>query len=63
MRDIFAHMDHRKLGRIDAMELIAVILLSIDGSFDSFIRNIVYIFGFSDQTANQPGYNERGHVA
>lgn len=48
VHNIFLHMDHLKVGRIDAMELIAVILLSIDGTFDAFIRNIVDIFGFSD---------------
>jgi len=45
-------MNYRNMGRIDAMELIAIILLSVDGPFESFIRNLVFIFGFSDQTAN-----------
>ena len=32
-REIFRHMDYRKLDRIDAMELISCILLAVDCDF------------------------------
>ena len=35
------------------MELISVILLSIDGTFESLIKNVLFIFGFSDQQTQQ----------
>ena len=40
--------ENRKLDRIDTFELISVILLSIDGPFESFIKNVITIFGFED---------------
>ena len=46
---IFKHMDYRKLGRIDAMELLSCIMLCIDGTFEAFLKNIILTFGFSDQ--------------
>lgn len=45
---IFNYLNYLKLDRIDTFEIIAVILLSIDGDFSSFIRNVIFLFGFSD---------------
>lgn len=48
MIDLFAVMDVRKLGRIDSLELYAVILISIEGKFEIILNNIINIFGFSN---------------
>ena len=48
VKSIFNHMNYSKLDRIDAFELMSMILLSIDGSFDQFIKNIIFVYGFSD---------------
>ena len=53
IRDLYNHLNYRKsenrkLDRIDTFELISVILLSIDGNFESFIKNVIALFGFDD---------------
>lgn len=56
VKELYNHLnyrksDNRKLDRIDTFELISVILLSIDGSFESLIKNVICIFGFEDYDA------------
>ena len=53
-------MDNNKIGRIDTLELFAVILLSIDGRFEVLLMSkfkcltpvldVMLIFGFGDET-------------
>ena len=40
-------MNFKKLDRIDALELISTIIICIDGSFDEFLKNVIFVFGFS----------------
>ena len=41
-------MHGKKIDRIDTFELISVIILCIGGEFESFIMNIIFIFGFEN---------------
>ena len=41
-------MNYRGFNRIDTFELISVILLSIDGTFEQYLKNVIFIFGFTD---------------
>lgn len=59
LTNIFNHMNYRKLDRIDAMELISCILLAINGSFESFMKNAVFIFGFSSLAKHQSGKDDQ----
>ena len=66
IRDLFEHLNYRKaenkkLDRIDTFELISVILLSIDGNFESFIKNVIAIFGFDDQQNQKTITKEEFH--
>lgn len=53
IKQIFAHLNHMKLDRIDAFELISAIILSIDGTFESFLKNVIFVFGFSDSQSQE----------
>ena len=66
MTELFNHMNYRKaenkkLDRIDAFELISVILLSIDGDFEAFMKNIIFIFGFEDMQNQKTITKEEFH--
>jgi hypothetical protein len=50
VKNIFNHMNHKMLNRIDALELISGILLAVDGKFDQYIVNVLFIFGFTNNT-------------
>ena len=50
VRDIFSHLNYRKLDRIDALELISTILIAVEGKFEGYIKNVLFIFGFMDNT-------------
>lgn len=45
---IFQRMNYRNLGKIDAMELLSVIILAVDGDFKQFVSNVIYVFGFQN---------------
>lgn len=45
---IFTHLDFRHFERIDTFELVAMICLSINGSYDSLLKSIIFMFGFRD---------------
>ena len=46
VKEIFRHMDYRGHNRIDALELISGILLAVEGKFEQYITNVLFIFGF-----------------
>ena len=48
LKEIFEHLNYKKLDRIDALELISCIILSIDGSFQQLLQNVIFIFGFQE---------------
>jgi hypothetical protein len=50
VKDIFNHLNYKKYDRIDALELISCILVAVEGKFDGYIKNVLYIFGFLDNT-------------
>ena len=57
LQNIFNHLNYQKLDRIDAQQFIACILTSIDGKFESFIKNVVLIFGYQEaNTITQPEF-------
>ena len=49
---LFNHMNFRKdtignlLNTIDTFEILATIILAIDGDPESMVSNIIYVFGF-----------------
>jgi len=47
-KKLFEKLNHAKLGRIDTFELLSIIIMAIDGDFDSLLKNVIFIFGFSD---------------
>jgi hypothetical protein len=53
VKNIFNHLNYRKVGRISSLELIALILLSINGSLESMMKNVIMIFGFTDTETQQ----------
>ena len=59
---IFEHMNHRKHGRIDAMELYSSCLLSCDGKFEDFLNNMILIYGFTDQEHHLNITSEEFHL-
>mmetsp|Transcript_5514 Transcript_5514/g.3882 ORF Transcript_5514/g.3882 Transcript_5514/m.3882 type:complete len:228 (+) Transcript_5514:88-771(+) len=48
--ELFEWLNYRKLGRIDTLELVSVILMSIEGKPDVISMNIMLIFGFHEET-------------
>ena len=48
LQEIFKTLDTNKVSRIDTLELFAVILISIQGKFDTIISNMMIIFGFNN---------------
>ena len=45
-------MNYRNLGKIDAMELLSVIILAVDGDFKQFLGTVIYVFGFQNGLAH-----------
>ena len=62
LQNIFEHLNHRKLGRIDALELYSSCLLACDGRFEDFLNNMILIFGFTDQDHNLSITSEEFHL-
>ena len=50
VQKIFKLMDYRGHNRIDALELISGILLAVEGKFEQYITNVLFIFGFTKNT-------------
>mmetsp|Transcript_12997 Transcript_12997/g.20154 ORF Transcript_12997/g.20154 Transcript_12997/m.20154 type:complete len:232 (+) Transcript_12997:251-946(+) len=50
LRDIFEQLNYRKVDRINSLELMACLIVSTDGTFEEFLSNVIFIFGFTDQT-------------
>lgn len=54
IKDLFDHMNFKKdpmgnpLNRIDTYEIIAVIILCLDGTEESLISNVITMFGFEN---------------
>eukprot|EP00347_Sterkiella_histriomuscorum_P019553 403341192 len=49
LAELFKVMDTNKIGRIDTLELFAVILISIKGKFEIILQNIMIIYGFNNE--------------
>ena len=53
---LFNHMNFRKdtignlLNTIDTFEILAIMILAIDGDPESMVSNIIYVFGFENGT-------------
>ena len=45
---IYQHMNYNQWNRVDAFMLLAMILISIDGTFETLLKGVIFIFGFSD---------------
>ena len=50
LKDIFACLDVEHIGRIDTMELFAVIFLALEGKYEMKVINAMNIFGFSSDS-------------
>ena len=50
VQKIFKLMDYRGHNRVDALELISGILLAVEGKFEHYISNVLFIFGFTKNT-------------
>mmetsp|Transcript_32269 Transcript_32269/g.31559 ORF Transcript_32269/g.31559 Transcript_32269/m.31559 type:complete len:129 (-) Transcript_32269:588-974(-) len=48
LNELFKVLDCFQYGRVDTLELLAVILISLEGKFDIILQNIMGIFGFCD---------------
>ena len=59
---IFHHLNHRKLGRIDATELYSTCLISCDGKFEDMLQNMILIYGFTDSENNLQITQEEFHL-
>jgi hypothetical protein len=46
---IFAILDTNKIGKVDAMELFATLLISLQGKFETIIHNMMAMFGFNNE--------------
>ena len=57
--NLFDHMNFKKdtmgnsLNTIDTFEILATIILAIDGDPESMVRNIIYVFGFENGTLDE----------
>ncbi|CDW83191.1 UNKNOWN [Stylonychia lemnae] len=49
LQELFRIMDHNNVGRIDTLEIFAVILISIQGKFEIILQNMMTIFGFNNE--------------
>ena len=49
LAEIFSWLDYRGLGRINTLELFAVILIAINGPMETIVSNIMLFFGFQSQ--------------
>ena len=49
LAEMFEWLDFKGLGRINTLELFAVILVAIEGSMETVVQNIMLFFGFQSQ--------------
>ena len=67
IKSLFNHLNYRKdqhgkmIDRIDTFELVSVIILVIGGEFESFITNIIFIFGFENGEKDETISNHEFH--
>jgi hypothetical protein len=59
---IYNHLNYRKLGRVDGLELYSTCLLSCDGKFEDLLQNMILIYGFTDQANNLSLTAEEFHL-
>lgn len=62
VQKIFAHLNFRNFTRIDTFELVAMICLSIDGTFESLLKTIIFMFGFNDVEKQETITREEFHL-
>jgi hypothetical protein len=51
IKEIYNHLNYQKFDRIDAFELIAMVLMACDGKFEGLMKIIIAVFGFTDMQA------------
>lgn len=49
IQEIFKTLDSGNVGRIDTLELFAVLLLSVQGKWEIILQNTMIIFGFGNE--------------
>ena len=46
LKQLFEHLDYKKIGRIDTLQFFVVVLFCIQGKEEALINNIMLLFAF-----------------